>query len=152
MKNDFGTAAYWYARALDAPDVSREGGFSNESYRTFVPLLELSVCCYNLKDLTRAKEYHERAKALSRPTPPCFTTINFSAGILARTQKICYDVLMNTLPQEPEILLGFINMKLRDSYSSLEELCDDLDLSRGDIDNALNAAGYYYDEKNNRYK
>ncbi|MFR6056517.1 MAG: DUF4250 domain-containing protein [Eubacteriales bacterium] len=59
---------------------------------------------------------------------------------------------MNTLPQEPEILLGFINMKLRDSYSSLEELCDDLDLSRGDIDNALNAAGYYYDEKNNRYK
>ena len=59
---------------------------------------------------------------------------------------------MNTLPQEPEILLGFINMKLRDSYSSLEELCDDLDLSRGDIDNALNAAGYYYDKKNNRYK
>lgn len=69
LKNDFGTAAYWYARALDAPDVSREGGFSNESYRTFVPLLELSVCCYNLKDLTRAKEYHERAKAL-RPTHP----------------------------------------------------------------------------------
>ena len=59
---------------------------------------------------------------------------------------------MNTLPQEPEILLGFINMKLRDSYSSLEELCDDLDLSRGDIDNAHNAAGYYYAEKNNRYK
>ncbi len=59
---------------------------------------------------------------------------------------------MNTLPQEPEILLGFINMKLRDSYSSLEELCDDLDLPRGYIDNALTAAGYYYDEKNNRYK
>ena len=59
---------------------------------------------------------------------------------------------MNTLPQEPEILLGFINMKLRDSYSSLEELCDFLDLSRGYIGNALNAAGYYYDEKNNRYK
>ena len=56
------------------------------------------------------------------------------------------------LPKDPMMLYSLINMKLRDSYSSLEELCDDLDLSRGDIDNALNAAGYYYDEKNNRYK
>ncbi len=30
------------------------------------------------------------------------------------------------LPQDPVILLSYINTRLRDSYSSLEALCDDL--------------------------
>ncbi len=30
------------------------------------------------------------------------------------------------LPQDPVILLSHINTRLRDSYSSLEALCDDL--------------------------
>ena len=34
---------------------------------------------------------------------------------------------MNSLPNNPTILLSIINMKLRDFYSSLDKLCDDLD-------------------------
>ena len=30
-----------------------------------------------------------------------------------------------TLPEDPMMLFSFINMKLRDNYSSLDELCDD---------------------------
>ncbi|MEE3494717.1 MAG: DUF4250 domain-containing protein [Butyrivibrio sp.] len=33
------------------------------------------------------------------------------------------------LPKDPVMLLSYMNMKLRDNYSSLEALCDDLVLN-----------------------
>ena len=30
------------------------------------------------------------------------------------------------LPEDPMMLLSFVNMKLRDEYDSLQALCDDL--------------------------
>ena len=35
-----------------------------------------------------------------------------------------------TLPEDPMMLLSFINMKLRDNYSSRDELCDDMHLQK----------------------
>ena len=35
-----------------------------------------------------------------------------------------------TLPEDPMMLFSFINMKLRDNYSSLDELCDDMHLQK----------------------
>lgn len=52
----------------------------------------------------------------------------------------------------PEILLSIINMKLRDKYSSLEELSDDLDFSIDEINNKLNSIGYYYNKEINQFK
>lgn len=49
------------------------------------------------------------------------------------------------------MLLSFINTKLRDGFSSLDELCEELDVSRGDIEAKLGALGYVYDEKSNRF-
>ena len=37
------------------------------------------------------------------------------------------------LPKDPMVLFSVINMKLRDCYSSLDELCEDMDVSREDI-------------------
>ena len=37
-----------------------------------------------------------------------------------------------TLPEDPMMLFSFINMKLRDNYSSLDELCDDMHLLKRD--------------------
>ncbi|WP_347493503.1 DUF4250 domain-containing protein [Ruminococcus sp. HUN007] len=37
------------------------------------------------------------------------------------------------LPNDPAILLSVINTKLRDQYSSLAALCDDLDVSEDEI-------------------
>lgn len=56
------------------------------------------------------------------------------------------------LPKDPFILLGVINMKLRDSYSSLDSLCEDLNESRQDIEAALNGAGFEYDESTNSFR
>lgn len=49
------------------------------------------------------------------------------------------------------MLLSFINTKLRDEYASLDEFCEDLELSREEIEERLGVLGYYYDEKQNRF-
>jgi len=55
------------------------------------------------------------------------------------------------LPTDPFMLLSFINMKLRDQYASLHELCDDIDVDRAALDAVLNPAGFEYDEAQNKY-
>jgi len=34
------------------------------------------------------------------------------------------------IPKDPVMLLSFINLKLRDYYPSLEQLCEDLEVDR----------------------
>lgn len=55
------------------------------------------------------------------------------------------------LPKEPNILLSIINTKLRDMYSSLDDLCEDLDESRDEIEDILRANGYEYNSSNNQF-
>lgn len=56
------------------------------------------------------------------------------------------------IPSEPNMLLSFINLKLRDQYSSLKAMADDLDLDLSEIMNKLKCAGIIYDEANNQLK
>lgn len=56
------------------------------------------------------------------------------------------------LPNDPAILLSVINTKLRDQYSSLEALCDDMDVSEEEIKNKLKLLGYEYDPEQNRFR
>ena len=46
------------------------------------------------------------------------------------------------LPKDPMMLFSVINMKLRDNYSSLDELCDDLNVEKEDIIDQLKNAGF----------
>ena len=55
------------------------------------------------------------------------------------------------LPQDPNMLFSFINMKLRDFYPSLTELCNDLDIDQQVIEKILNEAGYEYNEELNKF-
>ena len=55
------------------------------------------------------------------------------------------------LPQDANILLSYVNLKLRDFYSSLDALCDDMDVSRTEIEEKLSAIGYYYQEAKNQF-
>lgn len=55
------------------------------------------------------------------------------------------------LPTDPIMLLSVVNMKLRDQYASLDALCEDMDVSRGEIERTLADAGYGYDEAANRF-
>ncbi len=57
-----------------------------------------------------------------------------------------------SLPQDPVMLLSYINTQLRDNYSSLEELCASLDVDRHDIEDRLAAIDYYYNTTLNQFK
>lgn len=56
------------------------------------------------------------------------------------------------LPQDPYILLSFINTKLRDEYSSLSALCGGLDADEAGLVDKLAGAGYAYDPDANQFK
>ena len=57
----------------------------------------------------------------------------------------------SNIPKDPVMLLSFINMKLRDFYPSLDELCADLNLNVNDVSEKLASAGFNYDGKLNRF-
>lgn len=56
------------------------------------------------------------------------------------------------LPQDPYILLSFVNTKLRDEYPSLDALCDGLDADQTELEEKLAGAGYAYDAQANQFK
>lgn len=56
---------------------------------------------------------------------------------------------MSTVPKDPMILLSYMNTQLRDNYSSLEEMCQALDLNESQIRKTLSEIGFeYMSEKN----
>lgn len=58
---------------------------------------------------------------------------------------------MMKLPEDPVILLSFVNMKLRDQYASLDDLCDDLNVLSVELEEKLGEIGYFYNAKENRF-
>lgn len=56
-----------------------------------------------------------------------------------------------SLPKDAVMLLSVINMKLRDGYSSLEALCDDLDENKSEIIAKLSSIGYEYNREINQF-
>ena len=59
--------------------------------------------------------------------------------------------MIKELPNDPFILLSYINTKLRDNYRSLAELCDDLHVQERDIINKLATIGYVYNTDLNKF-
>lgn len=58
---------------------------------------------------------------------------------------------MMKLPEDPVMLLSFVNMKLRDQYVSLDDLCDDLNVLSVEPEEKLGEIGYFYNAKENRF-
>ena len=57
---------------------------------------------------------------------------------------------MPAVPNDPVILLSFLNTKLRDHYSSLSALCDDLEQDEAVLTQKIAAIGYTYDSARNQ--
>ena len=55
------------------------------------------------------------------------------------------------IPKDPVMLLSFANMKLRDFYSSLDDMCEDLQLDRKELEKKLGTIDYAYDENVNQF-
>lgn len=55
------------------------------------------------------------------------------------------------IPNDPVMLLSFVNLKLRDYYGSVEALCEDLDLNQEEVTEKLNKIDYFYDQERNQF-
>lgn len=55
------------------------------------------------------------------------------------------------VPNDPVILLSFVNTKLRDEYPALSDLCSALDLPEASLRSRMAAIGYTYDPTYNRF-
>ncbi|MCI5827438.1 MAG: DUF4250 domain-containing protein [Lachnospiraceae bacterium] len=58
---------------------------------------------------------------------------------------------MSVIPNDPVILLSFLNTRLRDQYDSLSALCDDLEQDETAITQKIAAIGYTYDSDQNQF-
>jgi len=56
-----------------------------------------------------------------------------------------------SLPQDPFILLSWVNTQLRDRYPSLSALCEDLEQNPAALCAKLEALDYHYDPEQNRF-
>lgn len=55
------------------------------------------------------------------------------------------------LPQDPMILLSYVNTKLRDEFPSLRELCFTLGVDEEDLCRRMKQIDYEYDSALNRF-
>ena len=55
------------------------------------------------------------------------------------------------IPNDPVMLLSFINLKLRDFYPSLDALCEDLDVNKEELLSKLENIDYHYNQERNQF-
>jgi hypothetical protein len=55
------------------------------------------------------------------------------------------------IPQDPIILLSFVNTKLRDQFATLEEFCDLYEVDEETLRTTLSLVDYQYDEITNQF-
>lgn len=55
------------------------------------------------------------------------------------------------IPNDPFILLSYINAQLRDFYPSLDSFCEDKGADKKEITQKLSAVGYEYSEELNSF-
>lgn len=49
------------------------------------------------------------------------------------------------------MLVSAVNLKLRDFYSNLDELCGDMNIDKNELCKKLSEAGFEYSEENNKF-
>ena len=55
------------------------------------------------------------------------------------------------LPEDPMMLLSYVNTQLRDFYPNLADFCESQDILEEDLKNRLNTIDYEYDDKLNKF-
>ena len=56
-----------------------------------------------------------------------------------------------TIPKDPVLLLSYVNMKLRDFYPELDELCASLDINKAMLIQTLSKIDYTYDPEKDQF-
>ncbi len=59
--------------------------------------------------------------------------------------------MSNSLPKDPMLCLSVVNTKLRDYYSNLDSLCEDMNVEKESLIEQLKVIDYLYDEEQNQF-
>lgn len=59
--------------------------------------------------------------------------------------------MIQQLPNDPMLCLSVVNTKLRDCYSSLDELCESMDIEKEKLIQKLKDIDYEYDPLHNQF-
>lgn len=62
------------------------------------------------------------------------------------------NILSRYETMDPYILLSAVNLKLRDEFSSLEDLCKSLEVDQDKLCSRLKSVGYKYNPDQNQFK
>lgn len=57
----------------------------------------------------------------------------------------------NRIPNDPVMLLSYLNLKLRDHYSDLHKLCEDLQIDYDKTIEKMKGIDYEYDKNTNQF-
>lgn len=57
-----------------------------------------------------------------------------------------------SIPKDPVMLLSYINTQLRDNYSSLDDLCDSLQIEKQHVVQTLRKIDYAYEKEQNQFR
>jgi len=68
MENNYNMAIEWYILALHCNKLPNSGAFVQNIYSNYYPYLQLCLCYYRLKDLTKAVIYNEKAGEYNNST------------------------------------------------------------------------------------
>lgn len=55
------------------------------------------------------------------------------------------------IPNDPVMLLSFANLKLRDFYPDLNEMCEALEIDQKELVEKLAGIDYHYDKERNQF-
>lgn len=55
------------------------------------------------------------------------------------------------IPNDPVMLLSYINTQLRDFYDNLDDLCSSLDILKEELINKLKTINYEYSDEKNQF-
>lgn len=55
------------------------------------------------------------------------------------------------IPNDPVMLLSFVNTQLRDNYPSLEEFCSSYGVNKSELEEKFKKLDYMYDKDKNRF-
>lgn len=75
-----------------------------------------------------------------------------ASGKPDQKSQIKEEVSFMNIPKDPVMLMSYLNTQLRDHYPSLEALCEELDLSREEIEQRLASIDYHYDGATNQFR
>ena len=58
---------------------------------------------------------------------------------------------ISNLPNDPMMLLSFLNTRMRDEHVTLDELCNQFQVNRKEIEEKLDKMGYTYNNELNKF-